>query len=71
MCHTPDNSLSANKQRIEEMFLAGTLTKPEMVTRIAAAENSERAYRALMDETDWTQDELLLITGYRLIIIPQ
>jgi len=70
MCDTLENSLAANIQRAEEDFLAAKLTQAEMIGRIAAAENAQRAYRALMDEAGWTPEKLLAVTGYR-ILTPQ
>ena len=70
MCEASENSLAANKQILEEKFLAAELTKQKMIGLIAAAENAQRAYRALMDEAGWTPEKLLAVTGYR-ILTPQ
>lgn len=66
MCHGPENSLQENKLIAKNVFLAGQLTEPEMIGRIAAAENAERVYKALMWSAGWTQEQLLLHTGYTL-----
>jgi len=70
MCDILKNSLATNIQRAEKDFFAAKLIQAEMIGRIAAAENAERAYRALMDEAGWTPEQLLEITGYR-ILTPQ
>ena len=70
MCEASENSLAANKQILEEKFLAAELTKQKMIGLIAAAENAERAYQVLMREAGWTPEQLLKITGYR-ILAPQ
>lgn len=66
MCNRPENSLQANKLTAKKTFLAGRLTRSKMIGRIAAAENAERAHKALMESACWTPEELLRITGYRI-----
>jgi hypothetical protein len=50
------------------MFLAGSLTQPEMIGLIAQAEIAERLHQTLMEEARWSPEQLFLITGYRVAI---
>jgi len=67
MCEASENSLAANKQILEEKFLAAELTKQKMIGLIAAAENAERMHRILMEQTGWTPEQLFVITSYRIL----
>jgi len=66
MCFTPDNSLVSNENGLKEMFLAGKLTKSELIGRIAASENAERIHQGLARDLKLSPDQLLLLTSYRL-----
>lgn len=67
MCQTADNSLEANLEAQGRMLLNVVVTLDRMPTLILQAENAERVYKTLMKDKGWSPEQLLEITGYRVL----